>query len=78
MAIMTVSIEPIIKEITLPGSKQTIDIVLHDFLSSLCTILADDQLMHISNLLMDENDIFKVPVKPNANSLIEDINTGDV
>jgi hypothetical protein len=72
------SLAPIIKEISLPGSEQKIDIVLHDFVSSLYTLLCDDQLMHISNLLIDENDVFKAPVKPTANSPIDDVNTGDV
>lgn len=71
-------LEPISKKITLPGSKATIEIILHDFLPSLYTLLCDDELMHISNLLLDENDIFKSPEKPSLNTTIDDINTGEV
>ena len=41
------SLEPIIKEISLPGSEQKIDIILHDFVSPLYTLLCDDHLIHI-------------------------------
>jgi hypothetical protein len=51
---------------------------LHDFSASLYTLLCDDELMHISNLLLDENDIYKPPEKPMPNSQIDDINTGEV
>jgi hypothetical protein len=71
-------IEPESRKITLPGSKATIEIILHDFSASLYTLLCDDELMHISNLLLDENDIYKPPEKPMPNSQIDDINTGEV
>lgn len=71
-------LKPITKKITLPGSNATIEIILHDFMASLYTLLCDEELMHISNLLLDENDIFKAPEQPTSNSQIDDINTGEV
>jgi hypothetical protein len=69
---------PIYKKVTLPGSQAKVEIVIHDFSASLYTLLCDDELMDISNLLLDENDIFKPPVKGNINTNIDDIDTGDV
>ena len=71
-------LEPITNKITLPGSNATIEIILHDFMVSLYTLLCDEELMHISNLLLDKNDKFKPPEKPTSNSQIDDINTGEV
>jgi hypothetical protein len=71
-------LEPMSRQITLPGSKATIEIILHDFLASFYTLLCDEELMHISNLLLDEDNIYKPPEKPTSNSQIDDINTGEV
>ena len=44
-------IAPIYKKVTLPGSQAKVEIVIHDFSASLYTLLCDEELMNISNLL---------------------------
>ena len=48
-------IEPLNRSIYLPGSKKTINIVLHDFKACLYMFLMDDTLMKEENLLINEN-----------------------
>lgn len=71
-------IAPIYKKVTLPGSQAKVEIVIHDFSASLYTLLCDEELMNISNLLLDENDIFKPPEQPTLKTKIDDIDTGEV
>jgi hypothetical protein len=69
-------IEPDIYKFKLPGSQVVVDMVVHDFLASLYTLLNDDALMKAENLLIDVNDPFHVPSKPTQNCEISDINSG--
>ena len=71
-------IEPTIYKYQLPGSKNEVDIIAHDFLSSFYTLLNDSLLMQKENLLIDFNDPFKEPDKLHKSSHIDDIDTGEV
>ena len=70
-------IEPRNCRIELPGSKMTIDIVLHDFKSCLYTLLMDENLMKEDNLLISENKVGKNNNLQKKSSVLNDIDSGD-
>ena len=71
-------IEPSIYNFLLPGSNNTVEIVTHDFLSSVYTLLNDESLMQSSNLLIYPQDPYKEPDRITSSSEINDVNTGEV
>ena len=70
-------IEPFTKNIYLPGSKLSIDIVLHDFKSSLYTLLMDESLMKDENLLINDSKLGKQNHLLLKSKIINDIDTGN-
>jgi len=64
-----------IKRIYLPGAKVEIELVLHDFLQALYSLLSDPDLMREENLLLDLDNPYGLP--PDDKSILGDINTGD-
>jgi hypothetical protein len=53
---------PITTAITLPGSGETVDITIHEFLPQLYSLLTDPTLMHDDNLLFWDDNPFGKPV----------------
>ena len=71
------SLEPTTFELTLPGSKSKVNMVLHDFKQCFYSLLSDSQLMDENNLLIDPDDIFGIPLSKQSQKYISDVNTGD-
>jgi hypothetical protein len=70
-------VEPKIKTIMLPGCKCHIDLIIHDFKSSLYSLLNDASLMQIGNLLLNPDDIFdNSQCSADNNGIFNDINSG--
>ena len=68
-------LKPYIKRLYLPGAKVEVDLVVHDFLQGLYSLLNNPILMHPDNLLLDPEDPYGPP--PEDKSIVGDIHTGD-
>jgi hypothetical protein len=74
-------IEPFEKPTCLRGSNTIIKIVVHDFMSSLYSLLIDEKLMNRNNLLLSDDlldGLNKKQTKVNNRVHLNDINTGSV
>jgi hypothetical protein len=70
---------PVTTAVTLPGSGETVDITIHEFLPQLYSLLTDPTLMHDDNLLFWDDDPFGKPVPRRGGSYeLVDIIDGSV
>ena len=74
------ALKPIQKKITLDGSKHNVTLVTHDFKQSLYSILNDDNIMQVDNLLLSGYDFLNSNhiIVTNEKGIIDDIDTGSV
>ena len=75
--------QPIRKKVTLPKSKVEVEIVTHDFLECLYSLLTDRELMKDENLLVlptgdGSHSPFGTPGPQTATTLLQDITDGSV
>ena len=65
-------IKPHSESVFLPGANQKVDVVTHDFMQVLYSLLSDEDAMQEANLLLDRKGYFA----PDVDGYLDDINSG--